>query len=96
MKLGKTFLAKIDNLSKQCVNPEAVQEAMRCMMTKTVKKINAVYVQDLFESLLRNKTATKGIHHMARKLCKTINGKRYTQIVEIVMKEKRCEKMCTT
>ena len=88
MKLGKTFLAKIDNLSKQCVNPEAVQEAMRCMMTKTVKKINAVYVQDLFESLLRNKTATKGIHHMARKLCKTINGKRYTQIVEIVMKEK--------
>ena len=84
MGLSKTFLAKVTTITRTCENPEVIAEAMKCTMTKTVKKIHSIYIRDMFDSLLHKKLATREVHVLAKKLCKTIKGKHYTEIINII------------
>ena len=62
MGLSKTFLAKVNSITRICENPEVIAEAMQCTMTKTVKKIRSIYIRVLFDTLIQQKLATNEVH----------------------------------
>ena len=88
MKYSNTFLAKADVIARLTQNPETVLQAMTRMMVQTIKKINAIYVRDLFKSLLKNKVGTAEVHALSLKLCKKLSTERAKTLVNIVMKWK--------
>jgi len=85
--LSKTFLARIRTMSMNYENPEGVETAMRRMMMKTKKKLQAIYVKDLLQTLYKRNIGTAEVFHLSTKLCKENKYKR-KEITKLAMKEK--------
>ena len=85
--LSKTFLAKITSITSNCEDHEMVVPAMKRMMSKTIKKLQMIYVKDLMQTLYQRSMGTAYVTNLSNKLCSENISKRKT-IIKLSMKEK--------
>ena len=85
--MSQTFLAKAKALSRKYENPEVVETAMKRMILKTRKKLHAIYVKDLMQSLYKGGLGTADVFYLSRRLCRD-NNNGINAIMRISMKEK--------
>ena len=85
--IGKTFLAKIRALAEKYESPEVVETAMIRMMLKTKKKLQAIYVKDLLQTLYKRDMGTPEVFHLTKRLCRGNKYKR-KEITRLAMKER--------
>ena len=83
----QTYPAKIKQISRSFEDPQGIETAMRHMMTKTKKKIHAIYVKDLIQNLYDRKMGTPEVFHLTKRLCKHSQQK-IREVTTIVMKGK--------
>ena len=88
MKLSNTFLFSIYDLSKKCQDPSGIRETMKHMTFTTCRRIKAIYVKDLFGSLVYNRVCTTEVHQLCEKLCHKMVTKNSRNLVNVVMKWK--------
>lgn len=88
MKLSNTFLVSVCSISKKSLNPNGVCETMKHMMATTCQRIKAMYVKDLFKSLVYHKVGTTEVHHLCEKLCQKMTSKKTENLVNEVMRWK--------
>ena len=74
-RLSTAFLAKTRSLSIEFENPNEVEQAMRHMMIKTRKKLQAIYIKYLLQMLYDKDMGTPEVFHLTKKLCKNAGGK---------------------
>ena len=65
-----------------------MQETMKHMMATTHQRIKAMYIKDLFKSLLYHGVGTTEVYQLCEKLCRKITSRKTEKLVKVVMRWK--------
>ena len=75
IKLKKTFLAFVRTLTSDMDNHEVVETAMKRMMTKTMKKLEATCVKGSLQILYERDMGTADVVNLTTRLCRNNKSK---------------------
>ena len=85
--LTETFLAKTKSIGRSFGDQHLVVTAMKRLMRKTIRKIQAIYTKDLLYKLQERRMGTPSVFNLATRLAKNNKRQRDT-IVAMTMKSK--------